>query len=278
MDKYITIPDIRRYPCYKSVNCRLLYMHVSMGMDISSRNYAHSWRQLSAELDMPLQQLRTALKQLERDGLVATQQVTRKVTYGLTQQVTHQVTEIHVLSINELDEATNEATNSQPNSQSNSQLNSQSNSDINNINNSNNENLPLTDARVSWGKEAKALADVLKIDAAASTSLVEEFRKRQQLKQKAWLNEGDLLAHLIAWAEKRMPRTGKLPSGRSSSDHDARVQERQRTLEEEAAKTAEEKKAEEVQRLRRWIADGRKRNDIQYVATMEAALAELQAS
>lgn len=227
---------------------------------------------------MPLQQLRTALKQLERDGLVATQQVTRKVTYGLTQQVTHQVTEIHVLSINELDEATNEATNSQPNSQSNSQLNSQSNSDINNINNSNNENLPLTDARVSWGKEAKALADVLKIDAAASTSLVEEFRKRQQLKQKAWLNEGDLLAHLIAWAEKRMPRTGKLPSGRSSSDHDARVQERQRTLEEEAAKTAEEKKAEEVQRLRRWIADGRKRNDIQYVATMEAALAELQAS
>ena len=274
MDKYITIPDIRRYPCYKSVNCRLLYMHVSMGMDISTRNYAHSWRQLSIELGMPLQQLRTALKQLERDGLVATQQVTHKVTYGLTQQVTHKVTEIHVLSINELDEATNEATNSP----TNSPTNSQTNSDINNINNSNNENLPLTDARVAWVQEAKALADVLKIDAAVAASLVEEFRKRQQLKQKAWLNEGDLLAHLIAWAEKRMPRTGKLPSGRSSSDHDARVQERQRTREEEAAKTAEEKKAEEVQRLRRWIAEGRKRKDTQYVATMEAALQQLQAS
>lgn len=278
MEKYITIPDMRRYPCYKSTNCRLLYMHVAMGMDISTRNYAHSWRQLSAELDMPLQQLRTALKQLERDGLVVTQQVTQKVTYGLTQQVTHKVTEIHVLSINELDEATNKATNSPTNSQSNSQLNSQSNSDNNILNNSKKESLPLTDARVVWAKEARALADVLKIDPSVAASLVEEFRKRQQLKQKAWLNEGDLLAHLIAWAEKRMPRPTKAACGRSVTDHDARVQERQRTREEEAAISAEEKKAEEVQRLKRWIADGRRRNDQQYVATMEAALQELQAS
>lgn len=278
MEKYITIPDIRRYSCYKSANCRLLYMHVAMGMDISNRNYAHSWRQLSIELGMPLQQLRTALKQLERDGLVATQQVTQKVTYGLTQQVTHKVTEIHVLSINELDEATNEATNSPTNSPTNSHTNSQTNSDNKNINISNNENLPLTDARVAWVKEANALADVLKIDAAVAASLVEEFRKRQQLKQKAWLNEGDLLAHLIAWAEKRIPRHGKPSSGRSSSDHDARVQERQRTAEELAKQSADEKKAEEISRLQRWISEGRKRKDMQYVATMEAALAELQAS
>ena len=278
MEKYITIPDIRRYSSYKSTNCRLLYMHVAMGMDISTRNYAHSWRQLSAELDMPLQQLRTALKQLERDGLVATQQVTQKVTYGLTQQVTHKVTEIHVLSINELDEATNEATNSPTNSQSNSQLNSQSNSDNNILNNSKIESLPLTDARVAWAQEARALADVLKIDPSVAASMVEEFRKRQLLKQKAWLNEGDLLAHLIAWAEKRMPRPMKAAVGRSVTDHDARAQERQRTREEEAAKSSAEKKAEEVQRLKRWIADGRKRKDSQYVATMEAALNELIAS
>ena len=278
MEKYITVPDIRRYPCYKSTNCRLLYMHVAMGMDISTRNYAHSWRQLSAELDMPLQQLRTALKQLERDGLVATQQVTQKVTYGLTQQVTHKVTEIHILSINELDEATNEATNSPTNSQSNSQLNSPTNSDNNILKNSKKESLPLTDARVVWAKEASALSEVLKLDPSVAASMVEEFRKRQQLKQKAWLNEGDLLAHLIAWAEKRMPRPTKAAGGRSVTDHDARVQERQRTQEEEAAKSSAEKKAEEVQRLRRWIADGRRRKDSQYVATMEAALNELIAS
>lgn len=278
MDKYITIPDIRRYPCYKSTNCRLLYMHVAMSMDISNRNYAHSWRQLSIELGMPLQQLRTALKQLERDGLVVTQQVTQKVTYGLTQQVTHKVTEIHVLSINELDEATNEVTNSPTNSQSNSQLNSQSNSDNNILNNSKKESLPLTDARVVWAKEARDLSEVLKLDAAVAASLVEEFRKRQQIKSKTWLNEGDLLAHLVAWAEKRVGRSAKATAARTMSDHDARVQEQQRIAEELAKQSADEKKAEEISRLQRWIADGRKRNDSQYVATMEAALAELQAS
>lgn len=134
------------------------------------------------------------------------------------------------------------------------------------------------DARVAWAKEASALSDVLKIDPSVAASLVEEFRKRQQLKQKAWLNEGDLLAHLIAWAEKRMPRPTKAAGGRSVTDHDARVQERQRTAEELAKQSAEEKKAEEISRLQRWIAEGRKRKDKQYVATMEAALQQLQAS
>lgn len=278
MDKYITIPDIRRYPCYKSVNCRLLYMHVSMGMDIITRNYAHSWRQLSIELGMPLQQLRTALKQLERDGLVATQQVTQKVTYGLTQQVTHKVTEIHVLSINELDEATNEATNSPTNSQTNSRTNSQTNSDINNINNSNNENLPLTDARVRWSEMASRLAGVLKLAPSDAADLAEQFRQRQQLKQKTWTNEGDLLAHLIAWAEKRLSATVKKGAAKPRSDHDARMQEHARTREELATMEAADKKAEEISRLKRWIADGKRRKDIEYVATMEAALQQLQAS
>lgn len=253
-------------------------MHVSMGMDISTRNYAHSWRQLSIELGMPLQQLRTALKQLERDGLVATQQVTQRVTYGLTQQVTHKVTEIHILSINELDEATNEATNSPTNSPTNSQNNSQTNSDIKNINNSNNEFLPLTDARVKWSDMASRLAGVLKLLPSDAADLTDQFRQRQQLKQKTWTNEGDLLAHLIAWAEKRLSATVKKKTAKPLDDHDARMQEHARTREELAAQSAADRKAEEITRLKRWIAEGKKRKDKQYVATMEAALQQLQAS
>lgn len=278
MDKYITIPDIRRYPCYKSVNCRLLYMHVSMGMDISTRNYAHSWRQLSLELDMPLQQLRTALKQLERDGLVATQQVTQKVTYGLTQQVTHKVTEIHILSINELDEATNEATNSPTNSQTNSQNNSQTNSDKKNINNLNNESLPLTDARVNWSEQAAALAAVLKIEMPLAVDLSEQFRQRQQLKQKTWNNEGDLLAHLIAWAEKRYRPTVKKSTAKPLSDHDARLQEHARTREELAHQDDEVKRKEELQRLKRWRKEWEIQGRIQDIPMLDAQIAKLEAS
>lgn len=227
---------------------------------------------------MPLQQLRTALKQLERDGLVSTQQVTQMVTYGITQQVTHKVTEIHILSINELDEATNEATNSPTNSPTNSQTNSQSSSDINNINNSNNENLPLTDARVKWQDMAIRLAGVLNLAPPDAVDLTDQFRQRQQLKQKAWTNEGDLLAHLIAWAEKRLAPASRKVAAKLMTDHDARMQEHARTREEVAAQTAADKKAEEIARLQRWIADGRRRKDKQYVATMEAALQQLQAS
>lgn len=276
MRKYVTIPDIRTYPSYKNANCRLLYLHCSMGMDLSTRDYAHSWRQLSAELDIPLQQLRTALSKLEKDGLIATQQVTQRVTYGLTQQVTHKVTKIHILSVSELDEATNEATNSPTNSQTNSQINSQINSDNNNKNNLNSLNPSLTDARVAWDEKTKALAGVLHIEVAAAASLVEQFRQRQQLKQKTWASEGDLLAHLISWSEKRIS-SGTLRTVRSrSTDSEARKEEISRSKKELVEMTEKEKAWEEVCKVYRWWKDFEKKKDKKGAAEMRKAYEELR--
>ena len=276
MRKYITIPDIRAYPSYKNANCRLLYLHCAMGMDLSTRDYAHSWRQLSAELDIPLQQLRTALSKLEKDGLIATQQVTQKVTYGLTQQVTHKVTKIHILSVSELDEATNEATNSPTNSQTNSQINSQINSDNNNKNNLNSSNPSLTDARVAWAEMTKALEDTLHIDVRNAASLVAQFRVRQQLKQKTWANEGDLLAHLISWSEKRIS-SGTLRGGRSrSTDAEARMEEISRSKKELAEMTEKEKAWEEVCKVYRWWKEFEKKKDKKGAAEMRKAYEELR--
>lgn len=276
MRKYITIPDIRTYPSYKNANCRLLYLHCAMGMDLVTRDYAHSWRQLSAELDMPLQQLRTALSKLEKDGLIATQQVTQRVTYGLTQQVTHKVTKIHILSVSELDEATNEATNSPTNSQTNSQINSQINSDNNNNNSLNSSNPSLTDARVAWDEKTKALAGVLHIEVAAAASLVEQFRQRQQLKQKTWANEGDLLAHLISWSEKRIS-SGTLRAGRSrSTDSEARQSELSRSKQEQLEMTEKEKAWEEVCKVYRWWKEREKEKDNKGAAEMRKAYEELR--
>lgn len=278
MERFIILKNMRDYPCYSNVNARLVYLHAACQMDLATYTCAKSLRQMAKELGIGLEAVRHAVRQLERDGLIATHVATQTNTHTTTYLTTQQTTHLTILKVNE-NSAPNSAPNNTPantpaNTLANTRCNTQNKGEVEGME----KNLPLTDARVAWAKEANALADVLKIDAAVAASLVEEFRKRQQLKQKAWLNEGDLLAHLISWAEKRVPRVGKPSSGRSSSDHDARVQERQRTRDEMAAKTAEEKKAEEVQRLRRWIADGRKRNDSQYVATMEAALAELQAS
>lgn len=242
MRKYITIPDIRQYPSYRSINCRILYMHVAMGMDIASRTYAHSWRQLAAELGIPLQQVRTALKQLEKDGLIATQQVTQRVTYGLTQKVTHKVTQIYIMSASDLDEATNEATNSPTNSQTNSQTNTQGNSDINNKNIPINGKLSHSDARARLPKIRDWLLGSLGLEAPEADELSKAFLDRQELKGKTWDNEGDLLAHAISWAEKRM-KPKKVPK---MSDSQARSAEYHRAAEVAAQQSPQEKDLEQV--------------------------------
>lgn len=276
MRKYVTIPDIRAYQSYANVTARLLYFHVSLSMDIASRTYAHSWRQLSAELDIPLQKIRTALAQLERDGLIATQKVTQQVTYGVTQKVTHKVTQIYILSVNDLDESANEPVNSPTNSQTNSQINSPTNSDKNNINTSISSSPSLTDARVDWPDKTKALAGVLHIEVAAAASLVEQFRQRQQLKQKTWANDGDLLAHLISWAEKRIS-SGTLRAGRSrSTDSEARKEEISRSKKEMAEMTEKEKAWEEVCKVYRWWKDFEKKKDKKGADEMRQAYEELR--
>ena len=244
MRKYVTIPDIRQYSSYKSVNARLVYMHACMGMDINTRNYAHSWRQIAEELLMPLQQVRTALKQLEKDGLIATQNVTQQVTYGLTQRVTHKVTQIHIMSINELDEATNEATNSP--------TNSPTNADINNKNNSTSEKLPHTRAREHVGELKKLLEEEFNMGDGQAREFVKTFLRRQDLKGKTWQDVGDLKAHLVSWAEKHLRTKPKA----KRTDTQARAEEYQRAADEAANKTNEDKQQDELRTILAWIHDG----------------------
>lgn len=276
MIKYVTIPDIRRYPSYANVNARLLYFHVAMSMDISSRTYAHSWRQLAQELDIPLQQLRTALAQLLRDGLVVTRQVTQQVTYGITQRVTHKVTEIYIVNINELDEATNEATNSPTNSPTNSQINSPTNSQKNNIKNPNSSKSSLTDARVAWADMGEKLSRVLHLEQSVSDHLVDDFRQRQLLKKKTWIDEGDLLAHLISWAEKRLASAKKPAFAASKSDSQARSEEYARMKAEEQAKSQQEKDWDEVRKVWGWWQERLKHKDANGAEQMRLAYEELK--
>lgn len=276
MLKYVTIPDIRRYPSYNNINARILYLHVALSMDITSRTYAHSWRQLSQELDIPLQQLRTALNALLKDGLVVTRQVTQQVTYGITHKVTHKVTEIYIVNINELDEATNEATNSPTNSQTNSQINSQTNSQKNNINNPKSLKASLTDARVSWADMGEKLSRVLHLEQAESEQLVDDFRQRQLLKRKAWIDEGDLLAHLISWAEKRLASAKKPAFAAPKSDSQSRYEEYARTKAEEESKSQQEKDKEEVCKVYRWWKEREAEKDAKGAEDMRQAYEDLK--
>lgn len=263
MRKYVTIPDIRQYSSYRSINARLLYMHVAMGMEISTRTYAHSLRQLSAELGIPFQQTRTALKQLENDGLVATQSLTQVVTYGLTRKVTHNVTQIYVMSASELEEASNAASNTASNTATNTAANTPPNTDINNKNIPINGKLSHSDARARLPKIRDWLLGSLGLEASEADELSKAFLDRQELKGKTWDNEGDLLAHAISWAEKRM-KPKKVPK---MSDSQAREAEYRRTAEVAAQQSPQEKELEMVKYAWDSYCDKRKRLGEEFAAS-----------
>lgn len=263
MRKYVTVPDIRQYPSYRSTNARLLYMHVAMGMEISTRTYAHSLRQLSAELGLPFQQTRTALRQLENDGLVATQSLTQVVTYGLTRKVTHNVTQIYVMSASELEEASNAASNTASNTATNTAANTPSNTDINNKNIQNSGKLSHSDARALLPKIREWLIGSLGLEAAKAAEFAQAFLDRQELKGKTWDNEGDLLAHAISWAEKRT----KTAAPRKMSDNQAREAEYQRTAEVAAQQSPQEKELELVRYAWNSYCDKRKRLGEEFAAS-----------
>ena len=264
MRKYVTIPDIRQYPSYRSSNARLLYIHVAMGMEISTRTYAHSLRQLSAELGLPFQQIRTALKQLENDGLVATQSLTQVVTYGLTRKVTHNVTQIYVMSVSELEEASNAA--------SNTATNTATNTDINNKNILNSGKLSHSDARARLQKIREWLLGSLGLEGPEADELSKAFLDRQELKGKTWDNEGDLLAHAISWAEKRM----KPKKTVKKSDSQARTDEYQRDQEQRNQASDKEKDWEEVAKVYRWWKEAEKNKNQELAEFQRQAYEDLR--
>ena len=274
MDKYITILDIRNKQCYKNSAARLVYLHVACSVDVSTYNYVCSIRRLAGDLGLTVQSIRTALRQLADEGLITTELVTHQLTRGLTQQLTQPLTQIHVVKINEIDAATNTPTNTLTNTPANTQKN--------NLNNINNKNSPLTDARVAWAEKQKILENSLNLSPADASNMVETFRERQRLKKKSWEDDGDLTAHLIAFAEKRIASIQRAQPKQDRSDHGARLTERQRAQEAELMKSDAEKAWEEVQTVYRWWKEAeakgmREKDEEKKVLTLQHAATQREA-
>ena len=267
MHKYISIMDISKYKSYSNVNARLLYLHAACHVDTSTYTCVKSTRQLAKELDLTHAQVRHALSMLVADGLVTTQVATHEPTHYATHLMTQPTTHIHIVSVSELD-GTNNGTNNTPNNTpSNTPRNTPRNTQINQQSCKRIDTHTLRVRAEGLEKLAREEFGLLP-DAAAKA--VETFFARCDLKGKTWESEGDGVAHFVAWCEKRLPRK-KVAIG---NDHSARMAEYQRSQEAEAAKTAAERDAEELESIKRNLAvarDAVKRNkDPRMKASAEA--------
>lgn len=125
--RYARIVDIRELPLYRNINCRVLYLHLVLSAPWQTDQWhtegviSTGLRTLANEVGMSYQQLRTALAQLEKAGLVSTQGATQSPTQGATQRVT----QITIVGINELQGRVNAPSNAMPNAEPNADPNAQ---------------------------------------------------------------------------------------------------------------------------------------------------------
>lgn len=250
--------DMRQYASYTNKNARLVYLHMACTQDIATSTAAVSYRRMAAELGMTLGEVRHAVKMLQNDGLIATRVATQATTQAATHKTAQPTTHVTIL-INNENGAPNGAPNDTPNDTPNdipnyTQNYTQKNNKIKIIKNITTH----TYTREEWAKMTAIMAATLKIGNQEAELLTMQFIDRQNLKQKTWENQGDLIAHLVAWSEKRMIMAIKTKNNIKRTDQETRKEERQRTQEEIQTRTQEEKDQEELNRLQRWLKEWKK--------------------
>lgn len=261
MEKYITIRDIAATAAYRNKNAVLIYVHLCCSMDVCSRIYVRSVRMLAADMGMTVAAVRCALELLEECNLIV-RDTTHLTTHPATQPTTH----IYVVKPNELEGANNTPNDTPDDTPSSTRINYIKLS----------EEKPHThDARACVGEKLGEVVASLGISEAEVRGLLEEFVKRQDLKGKEWESAGDVVAHFIAWSEKRIPRKAAPPKGKAG-DHEARTGEYQRAKEEEALKEQKVKEWEEVTRVWGWWQEAVKKKETERAAEQYGAYMSLR--
>ena len=246
MEKYITIRDIAATAAYRSKNAVLVYVHLCCMMDVVTRLYIRSVRMLAADMGMTVATVRCALELLEECNLIV-RDTAQPTTHSTTQPTTH----IYVVRANELDTPNDTAHDTASNTANNTRIN---------YNKLLKEKPHTHDARACVDEKLGEVIASLGVSEAEVRGLLEEFVKRQTLKGKNWQTSGDVVAHFIAWCEKRIPRKAAPPKGKAG-DHEARMEEYRRTKEEEATKDTKRKEWEEVATVYGWWQEALKKKE-----------------
>ena len=257
MGKYVIMQDMRRMPSYRNINARLVYMHVSMGCDISTYRYETSYRRLALDLDMTLETVRSALRALIRDGLVATYTTTQWTAQGTTHPTIQRTTHLCIVIMRQ-----NGTPNGTPNNTpDNTPDNTGNNTAINNYNIPKEGKLPPPYAREHAEELAAMAAEVLTLTRQEAGQLLEEFLKRKEIERKTWTGEGDLKAHFLSWCEKNLKTLPKRRKNGQADDHAARMEEYQATEERTKEQTERERDAENWERMMRFAGECSKAGD-----------------
>lgn len=281
MNKWVIIQDAHYMPCYKNVNARLVYLHAAMCCDVGTYVYTTSLRRMASEVGITLDALRHALKVLQRDGLIdiltAPQPAPQGAPQGTPQPTPQPTPHLTYIRINKI-ETTSRTTSTTTSTTASTTSSTTENATVisNKITKDPSKSFTLSDARAKAGKLKKTAEDRFSLAEGVAAAAVNEFLDLQRLKKHSWEDEGDMAAHFIGWIEKRLWRL-RNAAKTAKSDHDARLEERQRVEEEVAARTPVDTLRAEIETLRGWVRQHEKNKNKEMADTMRGALRQKEA-
>lgn len=232
MRRYVNITDIRGLRSWEHQPSARLYMYMCMTCDWTTGRWSGTRRRVSLEIGLSDQEYRTAIKNLEQDGLIEhpdeecaappitpTQETTQRATRHLTQRAT----QVTVVIYKELGGGVS------PKEQPNNQPKGQPNEQPSNNNNNNNKTYSLTLARARVPGLLDEVAEYIHTDREEARHAIRAFLDAMAKKGKTWIDEGDMRAHLMDWTLKRWTgaesRLAAENSRRARRERDAKAAE-----------------------------------------------------
>jgi hypothetical protein len=179
--RYFTALNIKDTTAYKSVNARLLYLHLCCLMDYNTRQCTISTRQLASELEVTHKAVRCALDALLTAGLIRAQQGAQERAHATTYIISS------LDDIKGTSEGTSEGTQ------------------INNIKNK----YTLTHAREEFFDPTRVekLAQYLVCSEEDARWHIDHFCVMMEIRERnEWADKTDAWQHLLSWCDKRNGR------------------------------------------------------------------------
>lgn len=226
-----------------------LYMYLCMTADWTTGYWSGTRRRVALELGLSDQEYRTAMQNLEKDGLIeqwtedhaaVLDRATQEVTQRPTQEVTQRATQVCVVIYKELGGGA--SPKEQPNEQPKSPPREQPQN--NNINTKGLYGLTL--ARAKAVSLIDDVSEYIHGDKEDGKAAIRAFLDAMAKKQKAWNDEGDFIAHLMDWSLKQWLRVDSRLSAenRQQARRDRHARDEQEPNEKDAQLTEARRKTE----------------------------------
>lgn len=231
--RYTNIIDITELPLYSSAPVRLLYLHLVLTAPWQDDAWHTkgiinvSVRSLADAVGISYQSCRTALAQLCKCGLIATQGVTQSTTQGVTQHLT----QITIKTFNELQGGSNASSNAICNAVPNAKPNE-------GYKEQKQENNPTHTSRerVDFSENARLLCSELAVSMSELTACYNLFKVRCQADGKTHVDTADMWQHFASWMRKDPKSRVRDASAYAQAERDRKALSEKRDADERARK------------------------------------------